>query len=289
MSNNRDKMMLDLQRMLAAQNFQSMEEAQKFMEKMMGQRIEKTPATTPEGRAQDLVYDAREMQPGIVTDKMIFSALKLDPECVEAFEYLAETAASPLQSLIFYRNGMNAGRRKLGEKFFEKNKGYFWGLHETRPFMRCMFGYAMMLFDLEEKQAALNLLKEMLDFNPNDNQGARDYAMLYSLDLSQPDVYEEIRKKFPADQSAFTLFNKTLYTFKKEGDTPEAREILQQARSQNKHVMALLMSNKSLPDAGGGYVIGDKDEAVYYAAVARDVWHKTAGALAWLNDVYRKK
>ena len=121
MSNNRDKMMLDLQRLLAAQNFQSMEEAQKFMEKLKGQRIDEMPASTPEGRAQDLVYEAREMQPGIVTDKMMFSALKLDPECVEAFEYLAETAASPLQSLIFYRNGMNAGRRKLGENFFEKN------------------------------------------------------------------------------------------------------------------------------------------------------------------------
>jgi hypothetical protein len=85
MSKDREKLMLDLQRMLAAQNFQSAEEAQKFMEKLKGQPIGKMRPTTPEERAQDLVYDAREMGPGIEGDKKVFSALKLDPDCVEAF------------------------------------------------------------------------------------------------------------------------------------------------------------------------------------------------------------
>lgn len=259
------------------------------MEKLKGRPIGETPSTTPEGRAQDLVYEAHEMRPGIEADKKVFSALKLDPECVQAFEYLAEFAAGPLQSLIFYRNGMNAGRRKLGEKFFEENKGRFWVMQETRPFMRCMFGYAMTLYELDEKQAALNLFKELLTLNPNDNQGARDYAMIYSLDLSQTDVFDEIQAHYADDRSTFSLFNKTLYIFKKEGDTPSAREMLQQARSQNGHVMALLMSDKSLPPGGSEYVKGEKSEAVYYATVARSVWHNTPGAQVWLNNVYRKK
>ncbi|HEY5747445.1 MAG TPA: hypothetical protein VIU12_15305 [Chryseolinea sp.] len=289
MSKNREKVMLDLQRLLASQNFQSKEEAEKFMDTLKGRPIGEAPSTTPEGRAKDFVYEAREIRSALDADKKIFSALKLDPECVEAFEYMAEFAVSPLQSLIFYRNGMNAGRRKLGEKFFEENKGRFWTLNETRPFMRCMFGYAMTLYELDEKQAALNLFKELLALNPNDNQGARDYAMLYSLDLSQPAVFDEIQKGYPDDQSTFTLFNKSLYIFKKEGDTPGAREMLQQARSQNGHVMTLLMSDKALPPGASEYVKGQKSEAVYYATIARGVWHSTPGAQGWLNDVYRKK
>lgn len=289
MSKDREKMMLDLQRMLAGQNFQSEEELKRFMDKLKGQVIGETPSTTPEGRAQDLVYEAREIHPDIEADKKVFSALKLDPECVEAFEYLADFSPSPLQSLIFYRNGMNAGRRKLGEKFFEENKGKFWLISETRPFMRCMYGYAMTLYELDEKQAALNLFREMLGLNPNDNQGARDYASLYSLDLSQFDVFEEIQKIHEDDPSAFAAFNKALYVYKKEGDTPAAREMLQQARLKNGHVMALLMSNKALPQTGTGYMLGQKDEAVFYATMARGIWHNTPGARAWLNDVYRKK
>lgn len=288
MSKNREKIMHDLQRLLASQNFQSKEEAEKFMEKLKGRSIGETPSTTPEGRAQDLVYEAHEMRPGIEADKKVFSALKLDPECVQAFEYLAEFAAGPLQSLIFYRNGMNAGRRKLGEKFFEENKGRFWVMQETRPFMRCMFGYAMTLYELDEKNAALNLFKELLTLNPNDNQGARDYAMLYSLDLSQPDVFDEIQKNYPDDQSTFALFNRALYVFKKEGDSSDARLKLQLARYQNSFVLALLMSDKTLPVGGREYVRGQKSEAVYYAIVARSVWHNTPGAQAWLNYVYRK-
>jgi len=288
MSKNREKIMHDLQRLLASQNFQSKEEAEKFMDKLKGQSIGEGSAT-PEGRAQHLVYEAREIRSALDADKKIFSALKLDPECVEAFEYMAEFAVSPLQSLIFYRNGMNAGRRKLGEKFFEENKGRFWALHETRPFMRCLFGYAMTLYELDEKQAALNLFKELLTLNPNDNQGARDYAMLYSLDLLQPDVFDEIQSRYAGDRSTFRLFNKTLHIFKKEGDTAAAREMLQQARLQNGHVMAFLMSDKTLPPGGSEYVKGEKSEAVYYATVARGVWHHTPGAQAWLNNVYRKK
>jgi tetratricopeptide (TPR) repeat protein len=202
---------------------------------------------------------------------------------------MADFAASPLQSLVFYRNGMNAGRRKLGEEFMAKNKGHFWGLHETRPYMRCMFGYAMTVYELDEKQAALNLFREMLELNPNDNQGARDYAMLYSLDLSQLDVFEEIQKEYPDDARAFAAYNKTLCLFKKEGDTPAAREMLQQARMKNGHVLALLLSNKPLRSPETGYVLGQKSEAEVYASMARDIWQRTPGAKAWLNDVYRKK
>jgi len=289
MSKNREKVMLDLQRLLASQNFQSKEEAEKFMDTLKGRPIGEGPSATPEGRAQDLIYEAREMRSALEADKKIFSALKLDPECVEAFEYMAEFAASPLQSLIFYRNGVNAGRRKLGEKFFEENRGRFWGLHETRPFMRCLFGYAMTLYELDEKHAALNLFKELLTLNPNDNQGARDYAMLYSIDLSQPEVFDEIQTRYADDRSTFSVFNKALYLFKKDGDTPAAREMLKQARSQNGHVMTLLMSDKTLPPGASEYVKGEKSEAVYYATIARGVWHNTPGAQGWLNDVYRKK
>jgi hypothetical protein len=43
----------------------------------------------------------------------------------------------------------------LGEEYFRDNQGYFWGLFETRPYMRAREGLAGMLWQMGRKQEAL--------------------------------------------------------------------------------------------------------------------------------------
>lgn len=291
MSKKQEKIILDLQRLLKTQNFKTVEEAQKFVEQLRSQTIPEfeTEALTPEEQAQNLVYQAREEEDIIAADKKIFQAFILDPECVEAFEFLGEEAFTPLQSLIFYKNGFASARRKLGEKFFDKNKGQFWGLHETRPFMRCLLGFGMALYSLDQKEQALNIYLELLTLNPNDNQGVRDQAMLYCLELLKLEKYEALYKQFGDEATAFSSFNRALYLFIKDGDSIVGREVLQKARMINNHVLGLLLSKKELPEMGEHYGIGDKNEAVYYLTFARPVWQSTPNALAWLTAVYQKR
>lgn len=292
MSNKQhDKMMQDLQRLLSNQNFQSKEEMEKFLDQLKGQPIPEfePEASTPEEKAQRLVYEAREMGLNIEADKKVFSALKLDPDSVEAFEFMGDFGISALQRLIFYRNGMNAGRKKLGVEFFKENMGHFWLIPETRPFMRCMMNYAMTLHDLDETGAALTILMEMIRLNPSDNQGARDFVLIYSLVVSKFEVFDQVLSLYPSDDTTFTGFSKALYSFKKEGDTPASREALEKARLNNKHVMTLLLAKKELPPQEDYYERGAKNEAVYYAHRAREAWQNTPGAISWLNTIYLKK
>ncbi|MBL0741677.1 hypothetical protein [Chryseolinea lacunae] len=286
-----DKMMQDLQRLLSKQNFQSKEEMEKFLDQLKGQAIPEfePEASTPEEKAQRLVHEAREVGLNLESDKKVFSALKLDPDCVEAFEFMGDFAMSALQRLIFYRNGMNAGRKKLGVEFFKENMGRFWTIAETRPFMRCMMNYAMSLHDLDEPGAALNILMEMIRLNPTDNQGVRDFIFVYSLEVSKFEIFDQVAALYPTDQSAFTVFTKALYSFKKEGDTPAGREAVETARQINNHVVTLLLSKKELPPQEEYFERGAKNEAVYYAHLAREAWQKTPGAIQWLNAIYLKK
>jgi len=291
MNKDHEKSVLDLQRLMQAANLKTKEDFERFASQMIGKTIPRfdKEALTAEEQAQDMVYQALEEENMIAADRLVYNALALDADCVEAFEYLGDLCEGPLQSLLFYRQGHAAARKKLGEAFFNTNKGYFWGIHETRPYMRCLKNCAECLYILEEKEAALEIYFELLQLNPNDNQGNRDYASLYCLELGKLEKFEALHEQYNDDATAFHCFNYALYQFIKTGDSAESRHALTAARETNKHVLQLLITKKDLPDLPDHYGFGDKNEAVNYCTSAKDVWHSKAEAIEWLDRVYNKR
>jgi tetratricopeptide (TPR) repeat protein len=291
MSKKQQKAMLDLHRLMEAANLKTEEDYERFAREMTGKTIPsfEKEALSAEEQAQDLVYEAAETEDALQADKLIFQAFALDPDCVEAFEYLAEVAGSPMLSLMFFKNGFSAARKKLGEPYFKKNKGRFWGLVETRPYMRCLQGYADVLYLLGQAPAALEVYFEMLALNPNDNQGVRDQAGLYCLQLNKLDEFEKLATDYADDFTAFFHYNRVLFSFLKEGDSETTRSFFAEAKKRNKHVPQLLVSRKQLPPLGDAYSLGEKTEAVYYATFARDIWQSKIGSISWLEKMYRKQ
>jgi tetratricopeptide (TPR) repeat protein len=286
MDKNHEKAMLDLQRLLKTQNFETPEEMEAFIQQnILGQKIPPfdKEALTPEEYAQDLVYQAQDCDDVIEADKLIYQALELDPECVEAFEYLGDMAGSPMASLIFFKNAFLLAEKKLGEKFFQENKGHFWGIHETRPYMRCLKSYTECLYTLGQKELALDIYFVLLELNLNDNQGVRDFAGLYSIELAQLDRFKKLHHDYAEDPTAFHFYNWALYLFVQQGNSEEARHALSAAKQQNKHVFHMLPSRKALPMLPEYFGIGDKNEAVTYCTFAQPIWKAQPGAIDWLT------
>jgi tetratricopeptide (TPR) repeat protein len=291
MDKKHEKTSLDLQRLMQAANLKTKEDFERFASQMVGKTIPSfdKEALSTEEQAQDLVYQALEEENLMAAERLIFNALALDADCVEAFEYLGDMCEGPLQSLMFYRQGCEAARKKLGVDFFKKNKGFFWGLHETRPYMRCLKNCAECLYLLEEKEASLDIYLELLQLNPNDNQGNRDHAGLCCLELGKLHQFEALNQQFDEDATAFHYFNYALYQFIKTGDSLESRNALAEARDHNKRVLQLMLSKKDLPELPDQYGFGDKNEAVFYCIFAKTIWHNTQGAMVWLDKVYNKR
>jgi len=87
----------DLLRLIKEKDFKSEDELKAFMNSIMGKPIPEKPKEnlTEKERAEDLVYEAREMHPA-EGRKNAEEALKLDPDCILAYEYLADTEISKL-------------------------------------------------------------------------------------------------------------------------------------------------------------------------------------------------
>ena len=289
MNKDQKKMMTDLNRLLEKQDFKSEKELQKFMEGLVGKQI---PSFAPEElsvqeQAQDLVLDAYELAPA-QAKKNIIKALQLDSNCIEAYEFLGTTEEPVEIAIAFLERGVSIGRQIFGGEYLEEHKGAFWGFHETRPFMRCLQHYADSLYHLGYEKACIAILEEMIELNPNDNQGVRDQLLLYLIEAGDKKKFEKYAKKYPDDNSSFALFNRALFAFTVDGESVKSNKLLLKAVKQNKFVAPKLLSKNLVMNLPARYIIGSKDEADYYVTFAYHIWQNTKGATVWLKKQVSK-
>ena len=236
-----------------------------------------------------MIYDAWESDDSDEHIRLAETALKLDKNCADAYIILAELKAeSPKESLEFYVKGIEAGKRSLGRDF-EKFKGHFWGFHETRPFMRAMAGYSETLWYEEERSKSIDVIKEMLELNPEDNQGMRHILITRLLILNRLPEAEKLYNEYKDDVSAQWHYSIAYLYFNKKSKRAYADNALRSALKYNPYVPLYLFGLVDMPDKMPDYVgIGDKNEAVYYATEAMELWAENEEAMKWFVEIYRK-
>ena len=240
---------------------------------------------TPLEQAQELVYDAREAARPEQRVKLAREALAISADCADAYVVLAEDAAQSTEEVCEYsRLGVAAGERALGKDFFEENAGDFWGLIQTRPYMRARWSLAQSLWALGDRAKAIEHAQDMLRLNPDDNQGVRWVLGCWLLATGRDGQVEELFARYEK-RSTFALYGTTLLRFRRSGPSPEAEEALDLARGKNPHVPDYLTGRRRLPNTmPSSIVLGRESEAVHYVVDAIDAWRQTPGALQWLRD-----
>lgn len=273
----------DLHRLLDKQEFKSEKDLKQFLDSMLLKPIPEIndEELSKEERAQDLVEEAYEL-PIRDAIKNIDIALNLNPDCIEAYEFMGTVQSRIDSALSYFEKGVNIGKRIFGGNYLEKHKGHFWGLHETRPYMRCMYQYADCLYKSERKDSCIFVLEEMIELNPNDNQGVRDQLLLYLLEQNEFEKFGRYNRLFNEDGGAYTNFNNALYSFKNTGESDISYDLLKTAIEENKYVLPMLISSKLQTELPDSYGSGDKNEAKYYSVFAQRIWQQTPGAVKWL-------
>ena len=171
---------------------------------------------------------------------------------------------------------MAAGERALGPEAFQEYAAHFWGILETRPYMRAREGLAQCLAECGRREEAAEHYREMLRQNPNDNQGVRWSLATLLLDLNCDDELNQLLARYEDDSSAHGAFTKALAAFRQEGDSPWSLQLLMQAAETNPHVAGYLLGHKPLTGESPPYItLGGDDEAAVYALANRRAWLNT--------------
>lgn len=240
---------------------------------------------TPLQQAQDLAYDAWEANTPLKAARLARRALKTSGECADAYNVLARAEAhTPKEQLDLYEKGVEAAQRALGEEQMEELEGRYWGVVETRPYMRALEGKARCLRQMEQTDEAIEVCEAMLELNPNDNQGMRDLLLALYLEEDQFDDVEELLSTYEMDASATFSWTRVLLAHLTEGPDA-AEEKLPDALDANEHVPDLLSTKRDrLDEPEPFYAIGDESEALHYVIDHRDAWEAHPAALAWLRN-----
>jgi len=235
--------------------------------------------------AQALVFEAWESPDPGVRAAQARKALELWPDCADAWVILAQDMADTLlEAHEFYAEGVSAGERALGKAVFEDGVGHFWGILETRPYMRARLGLAQVLRHMGEIDEAAGHLRDMLRLNPGDNQGNRYVLLHLLLEAGRDAEAAQLLAEYPDDAMAEWKFARALVAFRQTGAGGESDELLARALQANGFVAAYLLGRRPLPRQPPTSIgFGDNNEAIAYAVDYKAIWKQTPGALAWLK------
>ncbi len=282
--------MANLRRLVEERSFSSIEEANEFiagiLESNQGRLPEREPRTDVE-RAQDIMYEAWGTSSGKRRAALAKRALEVSADCADAYVLLAaETAKTLREEVDLFEQGVRAGERALGETFFAEAAGHFWGVTETRPYMRARLGLAFALWGLGQRGAAIENALDMLRLNPNDNQGVRALLLEWLFTEGRDEEAGTLLDSYEEDASATWYYGQALHAYRTEGKSAKSDELLREAMRENVHVPNYLFGEKEERWHAEQYItLGGESEAAEYAADFGGIWYFTPGALAWLREV----
>jgi hypothetical protein len=106
------------------------------------------------------------------TRRILMELCEADLRCLDAHAHLGALVfdSSPKEAVRHYEVGLRIGELSLGDRF----DGLLpWGPVDNRPFLRCLYGYALCLWRMGRFDEAGHSFDRMLWLNPYDNQGVR--------------------------------------------------------------------------------------------------------------------
>lgn len=233
--------------------------------------------------AQEKAFEAMEAPLAKERIALAKEALALSPLCSDAYLVLAREAADADEALELYRRAVAAGAEALGEAAFQNDVGSFWGLIQTRPYMRARHELALALWRLGHREEAVAHYQELLRLNPNDNQGIRYLLIDALLEFGRDADAGALLKRYENDGTAHWTWSAALLEFRRTGNSAAANKALARAVEANPHVAAYLLGAKPFPPTLPEYIgMGDESEAVAYAHDAAGAWEAASEAKAWL-------
>lgn len=240
------------------------------------------PMDTPADRAEALCQQAINAF-GRRRIQLAKQALTEDPTHVEANLLLAESTRPADRRIELFRGAMETAKKKLGS-MMEEEVGHFWGITDTRPFMRACHGLAASLHEAGQTNEAIEQYQEMLHLNPDDNQGVRYEVIPLMIVHNREEEAVKLLDSY-REETALWHYMNSLAAFRRSGRSASSKKAMRSAFRANEHVAELMQSNAP-PLHPDSYALGSPEEAAICISELADAWDETEGYVQWMFREY---
>ena len=181
---------------------------------------------TPFDEAYEILEEAQYTKNEKEAIKLAKKAYKKSSDCFDAMLFHCDLVENVIQRMKLLYDGLEFEKNRLtNEKYFDKeNIGHFYGIFETRPYIRGLSIKAEYLLEEGKLRQAANICKEVLRLNENDNLGIRYLLMAIYATLEEEKSMLDLYKKYPEEdlEMLFPLFA----IYYKSGNDKKALEYL---------------------------------------------------------------
>ena len=186
--------------------------------------------------ADDFVELAEYAEDDAAALKYSRKALKLDPDNLDAERIVAMAGSrDPIDLIKKLERAVARGDQVMQKKglFDEESIGEFWGILETRPYMRLLHDYMEVLSECGMVRKAEELCEKMIHLSDNDNLGVRYRLMHLYAFFEEEEKALELYSRYEGDQETQMLLPLSVLYFKK-GDWSTAEKYLKLLSKLNK-------------------------------------------------------
>jgi tetratricopeptide (TPR) repeat protein len=196
--------------------------------------------------AQELAWNAWDREDPAERAALVKEALKLDPGCTGAYTILGYEEEDADKRLGYFTQAMESFKKRYGQGYFDENTGYFWGVLETRPYMRALLVYGQSLWDSGKPKEAVETLNSMLVLNPMDNQGICYILVSWFFIVDDLKSVRELLKTYK-EKTACMLFSDLLLKILRKKDKKVLQKSCDAAVESNRYVVPYLLKKKKIP------------------------------------------
>ena len=257
-----------LQEFLKNNNVENIDEAneklQEFIKMYNNGEIEYE--NTPLDDAYEILEEAQNAKTEKEAIKLAKKAYEKSKECFDAILFQCDLEENGIKRMKLLDEGLEFEKNRLTkEKYFDKeNIGHFYGIFETRPYIRGLVIKAEYLLEEGKISQAENVCREVLRLNENDNMGARYLLMAIYATLEKENDMLKLYKKYPEEdlEMMFPLF--ALYY--KLGNDKKAKKYLNRVDKCNSNFVKFFNGTikESKNVSSGYYSRGDSSEIFMY-------------------------
>lgn len=216
---------------------------QKFMEEYNRNIPEDVTEKTAE-TAEDFVELAEDAEDEAAAFNYAKKALKLEPNNLDAERIMAQCgSAGPIDLLKKLERAVKHGDQVMEKEGYldEDSIGSFWGILETRPYMRLRSSYMETLCNCGLLKKAVEECEEMIRLSENDNLGIR-YRLMHLYAFYEEETKAlELHKRYEGNEETQMLLPLSVLYFKK-GDWDKAEAYLKRLSKVNKDTGKFLKS-----------------------------------------------
>lgn len=221
---------------------------------------------TPFDEAYEILEEAQYTKNEKEAIKLAKKAYKKSSDCFDAILFQCDLEENVIKRMKLLNDGLEFEKNRLtNEKYFDKeNIGHFYGIFETRPYIRGLSIKAEYLLEEGKLRQAANICKEVLRLNENDNLGIRYLLMAIYATLEEEKSMLDLYKKYPEEdlELLFPLFA----IYYKSGNDKKALEYLKRIDKCNsnfvKYFNGTIKQSKKV--SSGYYSRGDSSEIFMY-------------------------